>query len=202
MTYEFDATATSTIQSKARGAHWLVEADFTTGTGYFTTAPIDVVSPNGHTYVGLSHFMQIEELEESANPDTAQFMIRLAIVNKAMLAHLTGDQTIYRGRPIRFLLQIFDRNFAPKGQPVERWRGIMNPIRIERTKVDQEKGTTESYIELPCVRKGPHRARNNQGIRMTHAQQLKAHPGDLFFEHMNSMAASPPPWLTVAFLKK
>lgn len=202
MSYDFDSSGSIALNSDARGIHWLVEADFTLGVGRYTTAPIDVPSPNGHTYIGLSHFMQIEEIEESANPDTSQFVVRLAIVNKAMLAYLTGDQSIYRGRSIRFLAQMFDKNFKPQGQPVERWHGYMNPIRIERDKADQESGVAESYIELPCVRRGMQRARNNQGLRMTHAQQQLKHPGDMFFEHMNELATSPPPWLTVTFLKQ
>lgn len=201
MSYAPDAAAQAALDTKARGIHWLVTASFTTGVGRYSTAPIDVVSPDGNTYIGLSHFMFVEPVEEVSNPDTSQMVIRLAIVNKAMMASLTGDQSIYRGKMITLQAQFFDRNFAPVGQPIRRWQGVMNPIKIVREKADETSGRSTGYIELPCTRRGMQRARNNEGARMTHEQQQAAYPDDLFFEHMASLIEKPQPWLTIEFQK-
>jgi|GEM_PF-2331146 len=199
MSYDFDAAATAVLNSKARGAHWLIECDFTTGIGRFTTAPIDVVSPNGFTYLGLGKGIAVEDVKEAASPDTSTLNVQISIVNKTMLALLTGDQSIYRGRSIRFILQIFDGNFKPVGQPRKRWTGVMNPIRVNREKPDEANGNTFGYIELPCTRAGLSRARHRQGLRMTHEQHIQDHPGDLFFEHMTSLIEKPTPWISIAF---
>ena len=202
MSYTPDIEAQVALDSKARGLHWLIDAHFSSGIGRYTTAPIDVVSPNGQTYIGLGQFIAVEPIEETADPDTSQMTVRLAIVNKAMLAFLTGDQSVYRGKTIVFHAQFFNRNFKPVSQPVRRWQGVMAPIKIQREKADDQSGRASGFIELPCVRRGMQRARNNEGLRMTHEQQILNHPGDLFFEHMSSMVEKPQPWLTIAFQKQ
>lgn len=201
MSIDFDSAATSALNSTARGGHWLVECDFTTGTYYATTAPINVDSPNGHTYIGLGNFLQIEEVKETSKADTETLNLRMGIINKALLAVLTGDQSAYRGRDIRLYMQIFTEKFAPIGQPKMRWAGVMNPIKINREKPSSDNGQTYGYIEMPCARHGMQRSRHNKGIRMTHQQHLKNYPGDLFFQHMGGLIKEPAPWLTVAFQK-
>lgn len=202
MSFGFDGTATPVLNSKARGAHWLIECDFTTGIGRFTTAPVDVDSPNGSTYLGMGKFLQVEDVKEASAPDTSTLTVQIGIVNKAMLAQLTGSQAVYRGKAIRFYLQIFNAQFKPVGQPVLRWQGVMNPIKINRDKPDESNGQTFGYIEMPCQRTGLSRARHKKGLRMTHEQQQIAHPGDLFFEHMTSLIEKPTPWLSIAFQRQ
>lgn len=201
MSIDFDSAATAVLNSTARGGHWLVEADFTTGTYYATTAPINVVSPNGNTYTGMGNYLQIEEVKETSHADTETLNIRLGIVNKAIFALLTGDQGVYRGRDIRLYMQIFNDKFKPVGQPKMRWAGVMNPIKIEREKPSADNGQAHGSIELPCIRHGLQRSRHHKGIRMTHPQHLRNYPGDLFFQHMEGLIKEPAPWLSIAFQK-
>ncbi len=201
MSYSPDGPTQTVLDSRARGFHWLVEADFTSGTGYYTTAPINVVSPNGHTYLGLGNFLRLEDLDETSRPDTGTINIQIGIVNKAMMALLTGDQSVYRGKPIRIYAQFLTATFACQGQPIKRWSGVMDVASINRDKASED-GTVTGYIEVPCIRHGFERVRVQQGKLMTHEQQQLAFPGDLFFQFMPSMIEKPVPWLTVDFQKK
>lgn len=201
MSYTPDSNAQAALDSKARGAHWLIEAQFSSGTGRYTTAPVNVDSPDGNTYIGLGHFLQVGDLSENAKPEPAQLTIKIAIVNKAMLAQLTGDQSIYRGKPIIIYAQFFTGNFAPTGMPIKRWVGQMNPIKVTREPPDEENGKTYGFIELPCTKKGMSNARRGQGMRMTHEQHILTYPDDLFFEYQQELAAKKPPWLTKEFQK-
>ncbi len=198
MSYSPDGATQAVLDGRARGFHWLVEADFTSGTGYYTTAPANIVSPNGHTYLGIGNYLRIESLDETSKPDTGTINIQVGIVNKAMLALLTGDQSVYRGRPIRIFAQFLTRTFAPQGQPVKRWTGVMDTATVHREKPNEE-GSTFGYIEVPCIRHGFERVRVQQGKRMTHEQQQLTFPGDRFFEFIPAMIEKPVPWLTVAF---
>lgn len=202
MSVDFDSAGTALLATKVRGAHWLIQCDFTSGTQYFTTAPVNVDSPDGHTYLGLGKGIEVEDVTETSAPDTSTLNIRLSIVNKTMLGLLLGDQAVYRGKEIRLYLQLFDAGFAPVGQPRQRWTGVMNPIKVQREKPSAENGNTFGNIELPCTRSGMARVRMRQGMRMTHEQQQVDHPGDMFFEYMSSLVEKPAPWLTVAFQRQ
>lgn len=202
MSYTPDSTAAAALASKARGMHWLFECYFTTGVQRYTTAPRTVNSPNGNTYTGLGSFISSEDLQETTQPDAGTINLRIGIVNKAMLALLVGDQSVYRGRPIIILAQFFDRNFKEAGQPIVRWTGVMNTAKVHREKPSEDNGMTHGYIEVPCLRHGFERSRMAQGIRMTHEQQIQSYPMDKFFSFMAAMIEKPQPWLTVAFQKQ
>jgi hypothetical protein len=202
MSFDPDSGTQAILEGNARGMHWLVECDFSTGTVYYTTSSIDCVSPNGHTYTGLGSYLHVEDVQETSKPDTGTINLRLGIVNKAMLAFLSGDQSVYRGRDIRMRAQFFNGNFKPIGQPILRWSGAMDTAKVIRDKPNASNGQTYGYIEIPCLRHGFERARNRKGMRMTHERQQLLHPGDLFFQHMKGLVETPSPWLTIAFQKQ
>lgn len=178
------------------GAHWLVELDFSTGIIYATTAPVDVTAA-GNTYTGLGSYLSVGAVRESEDSAAERITISVPVVNNAMLAAAMGPATTYRGRPARLYLQLFDDAFQPVGPRVARWSGYMEPARITRSA--PEAGSGSGTIELPCQRAGMARARNYQGLRITHAQQLSRYPGDLGLQYMQGLIEQPALWLSKRF---
>lgn len=203
MSYEPDVAAAAALNEFARGVHWLIDLHFATGTLYYTTAPVDVVSPNGHTYIGTNGAIQIEDVQESPNNSTASINIKAGVVDTTLMALLSnGDGVnVYRNRIVLLHLQVLTETFKPAGQPIHRWTGVMNPIRISRQKPDEANGNTVAQIELPCQRIGMARSRSRLGLRVVHEQQIVQYPGDLGLEYLKPLVSKPPPWLSIAFQK-
>lgn len=180
------------------GAHWLVELDFSTGIVRGTTAPIDVTA-SGNTYTGLGSFLSVGPVRESEDSAADRITISIPVVNSAMLAATLGDAGTYRGRAARLYLQLFDEAFVPVGPRVARWSGYMEPVRITRSPAGLGDGNASGTIELPCQRAGMARARNYQGLRITHAQQQARYPGDLGLQYMQALIEQPALWLSKRF---
>lgn len=179
------------------GAHWLIDLDFSTGIVYATTAPITVVTA-GNTYTGLGSYLSVAPVSESEDAGAERLSISVPVVNSSMLAAAMGDATTYRGRAARLYLQLFDEAFVPVGPRVARWAGYMEPARITRQPAvgGQAGGGT---IELPCQRAGMARARNYQGLRITHAQQQIRFAGDVGLQYLQSLIEAPALWLSKKF---
>lgn len=201
MSYDPDVNAAAVMNSYARGAHWLIELYFTTGTLYYTTAPVTIDSPNGHSYIGTNGNVWIEQVQENVSSSIDTINISAGIADKSLLAALTTSIETYRNRLVRLHLQFLNEKFAPIGMPVHRWTGIMNPIKVIREKPDESNGNTFGRIELPCQRIGMAKSRSRLGLRVTHEQQIKKYPGDLGLEYIKPLVLNPPPWLTVSFQK-
>lgn len=198
MTVALDAPASAAIISRARGAHWLVEMDFASGTLYYTTNAIDI-SARGHTYIGLSSLAEVAVITESENASAQKGSLYFALVNPAMLAATIGNVESYRGRPARLFLQLIDSNYQPVGTPVQRFTGYMEPVKVTRKRQSAEGGGFTGRIELPLSRAGMARARNVQGLRLSDAQQQLKHPGDKFYEYMTGLIEKPALWLSKRF---
>lgn len=179
------------------GAHWLIELDFSGGMVYATTAPITVVA-SGNTYTGLGSYLSVAPVTESEDSSADKLSITVPVVSSSMLAAAMGDATTYRGRAARLYLQLFDEAFVPVGPRVARWSGYMEPARITRQPAagGQAGGGT---IELPCQRAGMARARNYQGLRITHSQQQVRFTGDVGLAYMQALIEAPALWLSKKF---
>lgn len=192
---------TTQHQQPVVAAHWLVELDFAGGLVYLTTAPIDVTTA-GHTYTGMGSHMSVSTVGESEDPSAEKITLTVPVVNSAMLALVMADATTYRGRPARLYLQLFDGAFVPQGSRVARWAGYMEPVRINRTPAapgSANSSTASGSIELPCQRAGMARARNYQGLRITHSQRQQLFAGDLGLQYMQSLIEAPALWLSKRF---
>lgn len=179
------------------GAHWLIELDFSGGIVYATTAPVDVTTA-GHTYTGLGSFVGVSAISESEDASADRVTITVPVVNSAMLAATLGDASTYRGRAARLYLQLFDERFVPVGSRVPRWSGYMEPVRVTRRPAAEGQAGSGT-IELPCHRAGMARARNYQGLRLTHAQQQQRYAGDLGLQYMQALIEAPALWLSKRF---
>jgi hypothetical protein len=83
------------------------------------------------------------------------------------------------------------------GTKVHRWTGTMEPVRITRRV--QAGGPSSGRIEMPCTRNGMSRARNYQGLRLTHAQQQAIYPADMGLEYLQALIEQPTLWLSKRF---
>lgn len=196
MALSFGGAGDAQVATGVVGCHWLVEMDFLSGTQRLTTAPVNVVV-SSTTYTGLGKLMQVAPLAESEDNTAAKLVISATVVDSALFAAVLGPATEYRGRPVRLYLQLFTEGFAPVGTKVHRWTGTMEPVRITRRV--QAGGPSSGRIEMPCTRNGMSRARNYQGLRLTHAQQQAIYPADLGLEYLQALIEKPTLWLSKRF---
>lgn len=182
----------------AVGVVYLVELDWTTGTLYYTTfnAPLTV---GGHTYLAAGTLATVGDIKESQDTDTQTVSITLSVANAAVLSLALGNVEAYRGRKARLYLQPLDAQFRAVGAARLRFSGEMEPVKITRDKPGAEGGPVGGSIELPISRAGMSRARNQDGLRMTHEQQQAEFVGDLGFEYVRSLIATPSVWLSKRF---
>lgn len=194
---EFDATGRTALQSAARGAHWLVELFFTTGTIRYTTASVEVRS-GSDTFMG-GKAVDLSEAKESEDSGNDQIVLGFTVADVATLAAALGNVETYRGRPAKLWLQVFDEAWRPAGAKRLRFLGEMEPVRVVRQPPPPEGGAATGRIEMPLSRAGLPRARNADGLRLTHQQQLEEYPGDLGIEYTVSLLEKPALWLSKEF---
>jgi len=191
----FDVPTNAQVFTGVYGVCWLIEMDFSGGMVYATTAPVNV-DYGGHSYTGLGNLVQVGGLSESENNSAEKLSVSVSVVDSTMLALVLVDANTYRGRSITLRLQLLTETFAPIGTPVKRWAGAMNPAKVTR---GGHGGENTGRIELPCSRYGMARARNYQGLRHTHAQQLLRFPGDVGLQYMQDLIEKPALWLSKRF---
>lgn len=194
----FDSSASAAANAEIRGAAWLVELFFTTGTKYFTTWPTDIAY-GGNTYLGFGRMVGVGEIAETEDTDSSNIVLRFALTDTAMLAAALGNVHQYRGRQVNMRLQLMDATLQPAGDPVLRWSGVMQPLRVVRTPPGVEGDGAVGYAELPCLRSGMERVRLSPGMRLTDAQQRDEFAGDLGCEYIAALIEKPQPWLSVKF---
>ena len=198
MTLPIDGAASASLAAAVRGVAWLCEMEFTTGTVSFTTAPLPITTA-GNTYLALGTFVQVGNVQESADSAAERLTLSLSIVNSAMLALAMGDAATYRGRAARLYLQVFDEAFQPAGARILRWQGYMDKMQIERQSGDDSGSGSGGHITMQCSRAGMARARRAEGLRLTDAQQQSRYPGDTGLRYVRTLIERPSLWLSKRF---
>jgi hypothetical protein len=135
------------------GLAWLVEMDFSTGVQRFTNAPVNI-DVGSNTYLGFGTLSSISPVKESENVTGEKMTLGFTVVNQAMLALAIGNVAVYRGRSVRLYLQVLDDSFARKGDPVPRWFGYMDKIKISRKRPANIGDKVYGTIEMECTRAG------------------------------------------------
>lgn len=196
MALTLGGTETTQLAQPALGVHWLIEAYFTTGTVYVTTAPENVTS-GGQIYIGLGSVIGISEVTETGEINTDKLTLTLPLANDAHVQLLMGDVNVYRGRQIKLYMQLFNENFVPVGAKTLRWVGYMSPVSIKPSR--DEAGNQNGKVELPLIRAGLSKFRNFKGLRLTHNQQVTRYPGDVGLQYLADLIEKPAVWLTKKF---
>ncbi len=198
MALALDTPAAARITATVRGAAWLVEMQFTTETLRFTTAPVNVPAL-GYSWLGLGQLCEVANLAESADASAARLTISLGSTNPELLAAAIGNVAAYRGRRARLYLQLFDEQFQPVGAPRQRWAAYLDKGQVTRKASPAAGGASQGRIEMVCTRAGMARARNNQGLRLTDAQQQQRWPGDTGLRYVQQLLEQPSTWLSRRF---
>lgn len=199
MSVTLDSAASTQAQRAVSALQWLIEADFTVGTQYWTTWPIDTPLINGHVYKGSGDVLSVSLIGESEDSSAERVTIACNVVNSALLAAVMADPAGYRDKPIRLYGQYFGEDYQPRGARIHRWTGRMDKVAVPRERSPVSGGASSGRIELQCTRAGMARARNYQGLRLTSAQHKTRFADDLGLDRMQSLIETPVPWLSVAF---
>lgn len=199
MSLTLDSAASTQAQRAVSALQWLIEADFTVGTQYWTTWPIDTPPIDGRVYKGSGDVLSVSLIGESADSSAEKVTISCNVVNSALLAAVMADPAGYRDKPIRLYGQFFGDDYQPKGAKVHRWTGRMDKVAVPRERSPVSGGASSGRIELQCTRAGMSRARNYQGLRLTSAQHKTRFADDLGLDRVQSLIETPVPWLSVAF---
>lgn len=180
----------------------LVEMDFTSGTIYYTNSPLNITI-GGHTYQGLGALVGVSDLNESMDSDEEKLTLSLSIVNTAMIATVLGSVESYRGRRARIYFLMMTADFIPVNSPIQRWTGYMDKVIVNRSPANADGGNDSSgTIEMQCSRAGMARARNYQGLRLTHQQQILRYPSDTGLRYIRTLIDQPATWLSKDFQKQ
>ena len=190
------------VSANVRGAVYLIEMQFASGTQYKTThtSPIDY---GGHTYTALGQILSVSQLDETGTVKTDRLRVRATILDTAVLAYLIGPASEYRNRRIKVYVQLLGTEWQPIENPILRWSGFMDKISVSRSPAGATGDTRSTgYIEMSCVRAGLQRFRAQTGLRMTHAQQQIEYPGDMGFEYTEALVNNPIVWLSQDFQRQ
>lgn len=193
-----DSAQLSLLASDAVGVVYLVQLDFDAGTFYFTTFNSPLVI-SGITYTATGALGSVGDIKESQETDSQTLTLSLSIADQALLAASLGSVEGYRGRQARIYLQLLDAQYRPVGVPKLRFAGEMEPVKVQRDQQPDEGGPVGGRIELPISRAGMSRARNADGLRLTHEQQQVEFPGDRGLEYVRSLIERPAQWLSKRF---
>lgn len=198
MSITLDANAAARIVNSVRGAVWLVEMFFTSGTIRFTNSPINLTI-NSVLYTAYGNLVSVSALNESESNSSEKLTLSFSVVDQAMLALCLGNVDSYRGKSIRLYMQLMDDRFQPEGAPIRRWSGYMDKVQVQRSSPGSSGGASMGSIDMQCSRAGMARARNFRGLRLTNTQQQQRFPGDRGLEYLQNLIEQPARWLSKRF---
>jgi hypothetical protein len=182
----------------AVGVVLLIELDFSDGLKCFTSfnAPL---TADGKEYLHAGDLVQVGDIKHSLETDTQTTEITLSVANQAVLAMALGNVERYRGRLARVKLQPLDHQFRLVGPAREYFSGEMEPVQIERSSPGPAGGDVGGSLRLPITRAGLSRARTQDPLRLTDAQQKADYPGDRGFEFLRDLIDKPATWVSKRF---
>jgi hypothetical protein len=197
MSLALDGTASARIAASVRGVAWLVALHFDSGTVRYTNWPLSI-TVGADVFSGLGSLAEVSAVSESENASAEQLTLALTVA-PALLSATLGNVEGYRGRAAYLWLQLIDDTLQPAGAPVLRWAGVMDRVQVSRKASDKAGGPSSGRIELQCSRAGQARARNADGLRLSHAQQLQRFPGDNGLQYVQTLIEKPSLWLSKRF---
>ena len=180
----FDAAS----RAGAYGVMALAELQLRSGTVRYTTWPVNVQTM-GQSWLGLGNLGSIGEMHESEDGAAEKLTLTLSPIDVGTRALALGDPADYQDRRVRIWIALVDAaSLQITGQPVLRFVGVMDQMKIERD------GTTAS-IGMDC-RTASYDVRSNPAaLRMNHAQHQARHPGEMGFSYLTSIIGNPAVWV-------
>ena len=178
-----DAATLAAMESSQIG-NWiyLVELNLDSGDLFYTTASAPKLF-NGNTYEPLGAIGSISEVEESSNLDPADYSIVIGAVDTAIIQLFLGQNII--NRTCSSHVAIVDENQDIIGQPIEYFRGLLQPPLIN----DSAEPTIT--IDIRDILADWDR---NLESRYTDAEQRRLYPSDYCFEFVSTIAGQEITW--------
>lgn len=193
-----DSAALAALQSRAVGEAWLVSLDFAGGMQRVTTWATDLTA-GGQTWQALGSTLGISQIKGSEDAGPEQVTLSLPM-QAGMMSLVLGNVESYRGRRARIYLQVMDaETLQPIGSPILMYVGEMQPVKIDRSGAGAGGGPVTGRIEMPITRAGMANIRRQDGLRITHEQQLARYPGDMGLQYLQDLIKSDAQWLSAAF---
>jgi hypothetical protein len=166
----------------------LLELEFSDGWVRLTTAPQDLAYL-GDTWESIGGVLSFGGIEESADVKAHSVDITLSGVDQTVMALLLGSE--YRGRQALIYRVYYDRTLGTVlGQPVRLFKGLqLSPYTVQESRT-REYGTVTIQTRLLSFL-GVERVRGIMASLPSHQHYFA---GDLFFQHVASIANSPIYW--------
>jgi hypothetical protein len=135
----------------------------------------------------------IEAVTATSNTDARPIALTLTVANATYFSLANGNIDTYRGRPCRIYYAVMDTSctqILPDPRLV--WFGVMDVV---ANKIGED---GKGAVTLKCE---PHSISINRKNtkRVSHQQQLKEYPGDMFYEFLEDLIAKPTLWLSKKF---
>ena len=195
MSLSFGTAGDAQLASGVYSDCYLVDLHFADATVYLTTHSVNLPPIEGHTYIGVGA-LRVDTITTSEDGRPDKVRLSLPLVDEDMVAETLTSALGYRGREVWIWKQILSPERAPVGTRALEWRGYMDPVAIKR---QRGQNAITGHIEMPCYRAGLARARNAEGLRITHAQQQARYAGDKFCEYIATLVEEPTTWLSKKF---
>lgn len=186
------------IESAVYGVLYLVEMRFGTGTLRVTNYP-KTITALSQTWTGLGALGGVSDLKESEDGRSQKVELTLSGVDSANKALALGSVSNYQNRAVLIYVGIMDSQFRVVANPVLRFSGFMDRVRIESE--ESEDGVMNSVI-MEC-QSGSYDPRGNpSSLRLNNAQHQAVHPGELGFEQVQGLIGKPQPYVTAKFQRQ
>lgn len=149
------------------------------GAGDFA-APANAIDVGEETYLGVGTLSGIPEVEQLINGAFSRVEFALSGLNAAIAALVDADADTVKGARVNLGLLMLDDDWQPDGEPLWVWDGEADVLMVTKAGVaDGEVHTARlSVASATSDRKRP------EFSNWTHAQHIRAHPGDLFFNQV------------------
>lgn len=149
---DFSATIEAYLAGRTVNMRPLALFDFTSGEEAWWGGEYDLVS-GGKTWKGLSRWVSVDGLDQSATLDSSAMTFTLSGVEDVVLSLIkSANRENYVRRLVILYLQFFDADWQPLDDPYALKAGLMDDMQISRQQVVADNGsvTWNRTVKLPA----------------------------------------------------
>lgn len=183
MARDLTAGFLSAIQQQVVHVGFAVEMLFDSGAVRLWTG-IGPITWNAQTWSGIGTLGTISGISENADLSAQGIRLGLSGIPSSLISLALTEK--YRGRPVTIHVWIMDETFSNVLHSYQPWNGLMDTMTIDE-------GPESSALNLSCESELIDFERP-AGTRLSHEEQIRRFPGDLFFQYTSTMAEVPLYW--------
>lgn len=159
------------------------EQEATLGPTRYVCSAMRNIEWDGHTWLGYGRVASISPIKESASGEAQSVRLTLPAVDPQQRARVLQDDI--QGTECKVWVGFFDANEQLIDTPIQEYRSWLDVPTVEDV-VDSKK-RLRATISITVEGLTVDFARGGRARRFTHADQIEAHPGDMFFEFVGAM---------------